>query len=136
MEPTVTSEPVSRDDRWTKATSTPLIMLALGFLVAYAVPILLPDAPQPVLRAARWFELFVWGVFAADYAARLWLAPDRRRFFRTNLLDLAAAALPMIRALRLLPRLSVVTLNTSRREGAAVQAATTYVLGVATKPLP
>ena len=40
--------------------------------------------------------------FALDYAVRLALAPDRRRWFFRNLFDLAIVALPLLRPLRLL----------------------------------
>jgi voltage-gated potassium channel len=46
--------------------------------------------------------LLTWAVFTADYAARLYLADDRKRWFRTHLVDLAIVLLPLLRPLRLL----------------------------------
>jgi voltage-gated potassium channel len=67
------------------------------------------------------FERLTWVVFAIDYLVRLRLAPDRRYFVRHNVLDLAAVALPMFRAMRLLRLLSIATLMAkhSTRRGRA-----------------
>ncbi|MFI6575527.1 potassium channel family protein [Nocardiopsis sp. NPDC050513] len=99
-----------RLERWQRATEWPLLALAVGFLVAYAWPILDPDL------SARWRELcasaagIVWFAFTVDYVIRLYLAPDRWAFVRANLLDLAICLLPMLRPLRLVRLLSVVSI--------------------------
>ncbi len=125
-----TSTPKSRYDRWTRATEKPLLAMGIVFLVAYAVPILFPEAPPGVKRTARWYEWLVWLAFAVDYVVRLSLAPDRRTFVRTHVIDLAAVALPMFRAMRLLRLVSIVTLISKRRNG-RIEGATTNVLGFA-----
>lgn len=117
---------------WESRTQVPLLVMGLLFLVAYAVPILFPLAPAPVLRTCLMFERLTWLVFAIDYAARLRLAPDRRHFVRHNLLDLAAVALPMFRAMRVLRLLSIATLmakNSSR--GGLARRTTTDVVAFA-----
>ncbi|WP_262391492.1 potassium channel family protein [Nocardiopsis sp. CNR-923] len=99
-----------RLEQWQHATEWPLLALAVGFLAAYAWPILDPDLSerwQNACAAAAWV---VWFAFTVDYLVRLYLAPDRWAFVRANLLDLAICLLPMLRPLRLVRLLSVVSI--------------------------
>ena len=89
-------------DRWEQRTGWPLTTAAAVFLIAYAWPILDPDLPSNWSRALDLFGLAIWLPFVIDYAVRLHLANDRRRFVRSHLIDLAVIALPMLRPLRAL----------------------------------
>lgn len=75
---------------------------AVLFLAAYAIPIIWPDLPRSILVACDAVTWVVWALFAIDYLVRLIAAPDRRRYVRTHLLDLAVIVLPLLRPLRLL----------------------------------
>lgn len=70
-----------------------------------------------------------WALFAVDYVTRFVLAHDKWRFFRTNLVDLAAVVLPMLRPLRLVRLLSLLSIlnrtATQRLHGRVV----TYTVG-------
>jgi voltage-gated potassium channel len=46
--------------------------------------------------------MITWVLFVVDYGARLYLAPNRLRWFIRHLIDLAIVALPLLRPLRLL----------------------------------
>uniref|UniRef100_A0AAU2JPM9 Potassium channel family protein n=1 Tax=Streptomyces sp. NBC_00049 TaxID=2903617 RepID=A0AAU2JPM9_9ACTN len=119
----------SRQARWERHTQLPLLALAVAFAVAYAVPIVAPDADSAVHRACTYAEWVVWGAFAVDYLVRLVLAADRGRFVRTHWLDLAAVVLPLVQPLRLL-RLVATLLLVGRRARMAPQIRlTTYVAG-------
>ncbi|WP_407839329.1 potassium channel family protein [Streptomyces sp. DSM 116496] len=115
--------------RWERRTQTPLLVLALGFAVAYAVPIVLPDASPAVHAACKHAEWVVWAAFAADYLMRLGLAHSKRAFVRTHWLDLAAVVLPMIQPLRLLRVVSTLMLVGRRARMAPQIRLTTYVAG-------
>ncbi|CAM5430166.1 ion transporter [Streptomyces avidinii] len=119
----------SRQTRWERRTQTPLLVLALGFAVAYAVPIVFPDAAEGVHRACKHAEAVVWGAFAADYAVRLGLSRSKKAFVRTHWLDLAAVLLPMIQPLRLLRVVSTLMLVGRRARMAPQIRLTTYVAG-------
>ncbi|MFD5887822.1 potassium channel family protein [Streptomyces sp. NPDC060334] len=119
----------SRQSRWERRTQTPLLVLALTFAVAYAVPIVAPDAGPVVHRACTHAEWVVWGAFAADYLVRLFLSPARGAFVRTHWLDLAAVLLPMIQPLRLLRLVSTLMLVGRRARMAPQIRLTTYVAG-------
>lgn len=88
--------------RWEKLTEWPLAALALAFLAAYAVPIVWPDSPAAARVACSVVIVGTWVIFAADYVTRAALAPNRWSFVGRNLPDLAAIVLPVIRPLRLL----------------------------------
>ncbi|MER5304665.1 MULTISPECIES: potassium channel family protein [Streptomyces] len=115
--------------RWERRTQRPLLALAVAFAVAYAVPIVRPEAGASVTRACTGVEWFVWGAFAADYVVRLALAEHRARFVRTHWLDLCAVVLPMIQPLRLLRLVSTLLLVGRRARMASQIKLTTYVVG-------
>ncbi|MGO1315827.1 MAG: potassium channel family protein [Cellulomonadaceae bacterium] len=92
----------SRVERWERRAEIPLMAVALVFLGAYAVPIVWPAVSEATKQACEVVVNVTWGLFAVDYAVRLWLAEDRRHFVRRNLFDLAIIVLPLLRPLRLL----------------------------------
>lgn len=92
----------SRVDRWEDATDWLLTTAAPLFLAAYAWPIIDADLAAPWPLVCRLVTVLAWAAFAVDYAVRLWLSDDRRAFVRSRLLDLAVITLPLLRPLRLL----------------------------------
>ncbi|MHC0432900.1 potassium channel family protein [Streptomyces sp. O3] len=116
-------------DRWERRTQGPLLALALLFAVAYALPIVRPDASDWVLDACRAANWAVWALFAADYGIRLTLTEDRKRFIRSNPLALLAVLLPLLQPLRLLRLVSLLLLVGQRARMATQVRVTTYVAG-------
>ncbi|MFF2788221.1 potassium channel family protein [Streptomyces sp. NPDC058049] len=119
----------SRQLLWERRSQTPLLLLAVAFAVAYAVPIVAPDARTEVHRACTHVEWVVWGAFAVDYLVRLALTADRRHFVRTHWLDLAAVVLPLVQPLRLLRLVATLMLVGRRARMAPQIQLTTYVAG-------
>lgn len=115
--------------RWERHTQRPLFGLALAFAVAYAVPIVRPDASRVVVDVCLAVEWVVWGAFALDYVVRLALAERRREFVRSHWLDLGAVLLPLIQPLRLLRLVSTLLLVGQRARMASQIRLTTYVAG-------
>nr|WP_093876285.1 potassium channel family protein [Streptomyces sp. TLI_105] len=115
--------------RWEERTQTPLLVLAVAFGIAYAVPIVAPGAEPWVHRLCTHVEWTVWGAFALDYLVRLGLAPDRWRFVRGHPVDLLAVILPMVQPLRLLRVVSTLLLVGRRARMAPQITLTTYVAG-------
>jgi len=118
--------------RWEKRTQRPLLGLAVLFAVAYAVPIVLPDADPAVKRACTVAEWTVWGAFAADYLVRLVLTEDKKHFVRHHWLDLCAVLLPLLRPLQLLRVVATLMLVGRRARMATQIRLTTYVAGAVT----
>ena len=79
-----------------------MMVAALTFLVAYAVPILRPELSSGGQFACQMIVVGTWALFAVDYVVRLVLAENRGRYFIRHLFDLATLALPLLRPLRLL----------------------------------
>ncbi|MFE5889056.1 potassium channel family protein [Streptomyces sp. NPDC056468] len=115
--------------RWERFTQRPLFALALAFAVAYAVPIVSPDAGRDVVDVCLAVEWVVWGAFAVDYVVRLGLAERRGEFVRSHWLDLCAVLLPLIQPLRLLRLVSTLLLVGQRARMASQIRLTTYVAG-------
>lgn len=77
----------------------PMTLLALVFTVALALE-LSQDLGVMASRTLLAVNGLIWFAFAVEYLWRLRLAPDRRRFVRTHVLDLLVVVLPMLRPLR------------------------------------
>ncbi|MCA0146663.1 potassium channel family protein [Blastococcus sp. LR1] len=101
----------------------------MAFLVAYAWPILEPDLPATVRSGCVAVAWAAWVIFAIDYVARVALVEDRRRYVIRHLHDLAVIALPLLRPLRLLRLVTVIT-ALNRRAGASLRGrVAVYVVG-------
>jgi voltage-gated potassium channel len=82
-------------------TEWPLAAVAIAFLALYSVQVL----AQPRGAAAHAVDIALFAlylVFVVDYAARLYLADPRGKWFFRHLFDLALVVLPFMRPLRLL----------------------------------
>jgi len=88
--------------KWERVTEWPLVLAALLFLAAYAVPIIWPDLNHFLLNYTNHVIIGTWVVFGIDYIVRLVLAKDKFAFVRHNLVDLCSIILPVMRPLRLL----------------------------------
>lgn len=97
-----------------------MTVAALVFLAAYAWPILSPDLGGAWVSACRWATWGTWLLFAVCYLVRLMLSADRKQFVRSNLLDLAVIALPLLRPLRLLRLVTILT-SLDRRAGTSLR---------------
>jgi voltage-gated potassium channel len=119
---------MTRYERWEQRSEIPLLTLGLAFLVAYATPIIDPDIPLGARIGFEVVEIVTWAAFALDFVVRLALAPDRRHFVKTHLLDLAAVLLPVLRPLRALRVLSIVFLSARRLSKVLRNRVMTYVV--------
>ncbi|MDR6505213.1 potassium channel family protein [Arthrobacter oryzae] len=87
--------------RYRDMAEWPLMGTALVFLAAYAWQVIgqVEGRQADVLEGIMWIT---WAIFAADYAANLSLAENRKHWFILNLHELLIVALPFFRPLRLL----------------------------------
>jgi voltage-gated potassium channel len=112
------SERAALSRRWERATDWPLMVAAVIFLAAYAVPVLDPDLPSWLLDLSRWLSWITWGLFAVDLIVRLALADERLRYLVRHWYDVLVIVLPLLRPLRLLrliPLLSVLNRRAQTR---------------------
>lgn len=75
--------------------------MSIVFIVTYSYEVI--AQPQGnVLVDSEIIIWVTWGFFVVDYLVSIWLAPDRKRWFWTHLVELAVVVLPMLRPLRLM----------------------------------
>lgn len=84
--------------KWDHYTDVPLFILSAVFLFAYSWEVL----AGTYTALCNYVIDAIWAIYAIDYAVSLYLAPNRREWFKKNLLLLATIALPIFRPLRLL----------------------------------
>jgi voltage-gated potassium channel len=121
------SERAAQRRRWANATNWPLMVAAVIFLAAYALPVLDPNLPSWLLDLCRWLSWITRGIFVVDLLVRLALADKRLRYLGRHWYDLLVIVLPLLRPLRLLrliPLLSV--LNREPRPGCGVGLRSTW----------
>lgn len=104
------------------------IALAVVFLVAYAVPILKPDSPASIKSICRVTVWVTWSLLAVEVVIRFWRAERKRDFFRSYWLDVLAVALPVLRPLRLL-RLMVLLSSLQRFVGESLRGRVAIYVG-------
>ena len=113
--------------KWERTLEWPLTLAAVLFLVAYAVPILRPDV-DPSLPDL--IVTLTWVAFGVDYIVRFVLSGARWRFVRQHPVDLLVIALPILRPLRLLRLVALLSvLNRYASAGALRGRVVLYIVG-------
>ncbi|MBH0053390.1 MULTISPECIES: potassium channel family protein [unclassified Salinibacterium] len=114
--------------RWKQIMDIPLTVAAIIFLIAYAWEVI-ANLSGTAMLVAEVIIAVTWVVFVADYLVNLILAEHRWFWFRKHLFDLMVVVLPMLRPLRLL-RLVTLLSVLQRRAGTAVRGGVlTYAVG-------
>jgi voltage-gated potassium channel len=116
-------------ERVERATELPMLILALIFLVAVAVPevIDLPEAWAVAFEELMWI---VWAAFAFELLVKTYLSPHRRRYLFTHWMDVISVLVPFLRPLRLL-RLVVVGIRFWTESRTVLRERTFGVIGTA-----
>jgi voltage-gated potassium channel len=115
-------------ERWQRITGVPLTIAAVVFLVAYAWEVI-GNLSGTAATVAELIITATWAAFVLDYAVNLLLAPQRWAWFRGHIFDLLVVVLPLLRPLRLL-RLVTLLSVLQRTAGAAFrERVVMYVIG-------
>lgn len=77
-----------------------MMVVTILWLPILIVPFVTPLHGE-MAATFRAIDYTIWALFAVEYLAKLGLAPDRKHFFRTHLLDLIIVAVPFFRPARL-----------------------------------
>jgi voltage-gated potassium channel len=77
-----------------------MVVLAIIWLPVLVVPIV-TNLHGSIALTFDVVDYAVWAAFVFEYAAKLWVAVDKKRYFTHHLLDLAMVAVPILRPLRL-----------------------------------
>lgn len=106
-------------------------MAAVIFLIAYAWQVI-GNLTGPANAVAEAVITATWAAFVLDYVINLLLAPQRLVWFRAHIFDLLVVVLPLLRPLRLL-RLVTLLSVLQRTAGAAFrERVVMYVIGAST----
>jgi voltage-gated potassium channel len=88
-------------ERFSRAVDGPLTVLALLMIPLIVLPLVVDLSPGTE-AAFLAIDYLIWAVFATEYAIKLYLAPNRRRFVAHHIPDLIIVVVPMLRPLRVL----------------------------------
>ena len=97
---------------WEERSSRPMFVASVLYLLAFAAPIMSTRIQEPYDGYLNIIQMILWGLFAADYCVRLYLAPRRLYFITHNLMNLAIVLLP---AWRIVSFLAMMHLTTNRQ---------------------
>lgn len=97
---------------WEERSSMPMFVASVLYLLAFAAPIVSTRIQEPYDAYLNIIQLILWGLFAADYCVRLYLAPRRLYFITHNLMNLAIVLLP---AWRIVSFLAMIHLTANRQ---------------------
>jgi voltage-gated potassium channel len=88
-------------ERFSRVVDGPLTVLALVLIPLIVLPLVMDLSPGTE-SAFLAIDYLIWAVFAAEYAIKLYLAPNRRQFVAHHIPDLIIVLVPMLRPLRVL----------------------------------
>ncbi|WP_311446478.1 potassium channel family protein [uncultured Rothia sp.] len=97
---------------WEERSSTPMFVASVLYLLAFAAPIMSTRIQEPYDGYLNIIQMILWGLFAADYCVRLYLAPRRLYFITHNLMNLAIVLLP---AWRIVSFLAMIYMTANRQ---------------------
>ena len=97
---------------WEDRSSRPMFVASVLYLLAFAAPIMSTRIQEPYDGYLNIIQMILWGLFAADYCIRLYLAPRRLYFITHNLMNLAIVLLP---AWRIVSFLAMIHLTANRQ---------------------
>ncbi len=117
--------PVERDlttaEAFARRLDTPMSVLGIVFLLVVLAQVLAEDPRSvQVLTVVGWL---LWAVFVSEFALRVWIAKDQRRFWARNWWQLLFLAVPFLRFARALSILRVARVLRVARAGSVLSAA-------------
>ena len=100
-------------ERFTQRSDLVMTLLGIAWIPVLELPIL-THVPASMNSTFFVLDTVVWSLFILEYLVKLYLAPSRGLFVRTHLIELLVIALPLLRPLRVL---RVLNLLSSARVG-------------------
>ncbi len=108
-----TPRPDESFERFTRRSDLAMTLLGIAWIPVLELP-LLTNVPASMNTTFFVLDSIVWALFILEYLIKLYLAPSRAHFVRTHLVELLVIALPLLRPLRVL---RVLNLLSSARVG-------------------
>ncbi len=107
-----------------------MLMLAVAFLVAYAWPVLDQDMDPDLRSGLTVLSWTVWAAFVTDFAVRMVLADNKRKYALSHWYDVALVILPFLRPMRLLRLLAFARVLNRSAASSLAGRVSTYIIGV------
>jgi len=115
---------------WQRQTQWPLTAAATLFLVSFALPIIDTELTPGWVRFFEVLAWVTWSLFVVDYVVRVYLSPDRRKYFVGHWYDFVVLVLPLWHPFRLLRLAALLrVLNRNAAHSLRGKVATYVVLG-------
>jgi voltage-gated potassium channel len=94
-----------------------MLVLSLAIIPLLVIPLVADLSPRSdtTFFALDWL---LWAAFALEYGIRLYLAPAKGRFMRSNVIDLVVVVVPFLRPLRIMRSARMLRLLRAGRAGA------------------
>lgn len=104
-------------ERFERQTAWPMLFLSLAIIPLLLLPLVADLSPsaESTLFTIDWI---IWALFAIEYGIRLYLAPVKGRFLRSNVIDLVVVVIPFLRPLRVVRSARMLRLLRAVRVGA------------------
>lgn len=110
-----TAPTVSRLRQYEAASRRPLLIATAAYVVAFALPVLVPSMPRTDADLLDGIGAVLWLVFAADLAVRAWLSCRPGHWLVRHPIDAVLVLLPVLRPLRELRGLTAEAYNSGTR---------------------
>lgn len=120
----------TRLQRYERASRRPLVAAAIAYVVAYALPVLLPGIPRTDADLLDLLGALLWAVFLVDLGVRAVLSGRPGRWLLRHPIDVVLVLLPVLRPLRELRGLTAAA-YTSGTRAAVGRALAAALAGVA-----
>jgi voltage-gated potassium channel len=114
---------------WEQRSDLPMSVLAFVFLGVYAWQVLGTEKSPGLHEFLDGVMWVIWGLFAADYLVKFTLARQKLRFVGRYLFDLITVALPMVRQMRALRLITIISVLNRQVSGSIRGKIGLYVAG-------
>ncbi|HWH13537.1 MAG TPA: ion transporter [Miltoncostaeaceae bacterium] len=98
--------PVDEVEAWLREVEervTPFMAwLGIVFALLVALEVAATDLSPGTRSVLTWAGWAIWALFVVEFGIRLWIAPRRRRFLRSNWISAVALTVPLLRVAALL----------------------------------
>lgn len=85
---------------WEKRFRIPILIASLTMIPIMLWPVINPSLPRATQQFLGAAFFLIWLLFVVEYVVLASLAPSRRTFFRTHVVELALVVIPYLRPLR------------------------------------
>lgn len=117
--------------RWQQRMAAPTLILSLLYTGSFVYPIYWYPVGHGIKYVCVLINYTIWGLFAIDYMVQFKLAPEKKKYFKTHIVELILVAVPFFRPLRALRALVFTTQASVRSKKSLIQSIPLIMTGAA-----